>query len=89
MNGMFYDCKNLTNINLSSFNTRNVADMSCMFYGCKNLTTIDLSYFESEHLISFKNIFFNCFKLIEIRISRPFSQIIKQEIKENIHLIFI
>ena len=34
MNGMFYGCNNLTNINLSSFDTENVNNMSAMFRDC-------------------------------------------------------
>ena len=33
---MFYECKLLTNINLSNFNTSNVTDMSYVFDGCSN-----------------------------------------------------
>ena len=31
---MFYNCKSLTNLDLSNFNTQNVTDMSGMFYYC-------------------------------------------------------
>ena len=34
---MFYKCSSLESIDLSSFNTTNVKDMSCMFYGCSSL----------------------------------------------------
>ena len=39
---MFYGCSNLTNIDLSSFNTQNVNNMSFMFNGCSNLKEIKL-----------------------------------------------
>ena len=45
MSGMFYGCNNLTNIDLSNFDTKNVTDMNAIFYGCNNLTNIDLSKF--------------------------------------------
>ena len=32
MSYMFYRCKTLTELNLSSFNTINVINMRCMFY---------------------------------------------------------
>ena len=35
---MFYGCSSLQSINLSSFNTTNVEDMSYMFRGCSSLT---------------------------------------------------
>jgi len=34
---MFCECKSLTKIDLSNFNTQNVTNMKCMFYGCKSL----------------------------------------------------
>ena len=37
MNGMFWGCSSLTNINLSNFNTQNVTDMYQMFWGCSSL----------------------------------------------------
>ena len=40
MRYMFYDCKALTSLDLSSFNTAKVTDMKGMFNGCSNLTTI-------------------------------------------------
>ena len=49
---MFYGCSKLTNIDLSSFNTENVTNMSYVFYGCSNLTNIDLSSFNIEKLIN-------------------------------------
>ena len=34
---MFYDCKSLTNLDLSNFNTQNVTNMGEMFSGCNSL----------------------------------------------------
>ena len=39
---MFSECKSLTNINLSNFNTQNVTDMSFMFWRCSFLTNINI-----------------------------------------------
>ena len=38
----FNDCENLRTLDLSSFDTKNVTNMSGMFYGCKNLKNINL-----------------------------------------------
>jgi surface protein len=35
---MFHRARGLTYLDLSSFDTRNVTDMSYMFYDCENLT---------------------------------------------------
>ena len=45
MSYMFKECKSLTKINLSNFNTQNVDDMSYMFNVCKSLTNMNLSNF--------------------------------------------
>ena len=39
-NYMFYNCCKLTNIDLSSFDTKNVNNMGYMFYNCLNLTNL-------------------------------------------------
>ena len=40
MNGMFLECSGLTSLDLSSFNTAKVTDMSYMFDFCRNLVTV-------------------------------------------------
>ena len=42
---MFKGCINITEINLSNFNTSLVEDMGYMFYDCRSLTSLDLSNF--------------------------------------------
>ncbi len=41
MEGMFYECSSLKELNLSKFNTKKVDDMQYMFYGCKLLVEIN------------------------------------------------
>ena len=43
MSYMFYYCNNLTELNLSSFNTNNVINMSEMFSGCENLRKVQIN----------------------------------------------
>ena len=38
--GLFYYCYKIINIDLSSFDTKNVTDMSLMFAGCNSLENI-------------------------------------------------
>ena len=59
MPGIFRLCCNLSKINLSSFNTKNVTDMSRMFDRCSNLISIDLSLFSTEKLIIYLECFMN------------------------------
>ena len=39
---MFYGCQNITNLDLSSFDTKNVTNMSGMFFICQNITNLGL-----------------------------------------------
>ena len=43
MSCMFYHCENLLNLDLSSFITNNVTNMSEMFYHCNNLKYKNIS----------------------------------------------
>lgn len=71
MRDMFSNCKSLTTLNLSTFDTRKVTDMNSMFAYCTALTTI---YCEDDWkwdgLKDSKNMFANCENL---RGAREFS----------------
>ena len=45
MSGMFFKCNKLTNLNLSSFNTKNLINVKSIFCGCNNINTFNLSSF--------------------------------------------
>ena len=66
---MFYNCKNITAIDLSSFNSQNVTDMSKMFYGCSYLININLSNINTQKVTNMRSMFFNCHRLTEIDLS--------------------
>ena len=59
MNCMFHSCENLENLDLSSFQTEKVRDMSLMFYGCKSLINLNISNFKVKHA-NLSNIFKDC-----------------------------
>jgi len=40
---MFFNCKNILEINFTQFDTKNVIDMHWMFSNCSSLTTLDVS----------------------------------------------
>ena len=46
MSFMFSECKNLKNLNISSFETNNVKDMKYMFNYCENIINLNLSKLE-------------------------------------------
>ena len=60
MSFLFYNCFNLSSINLSTFNTSNVIRMEYMFYSCLKLTSIDLSNFNTDKLVSIAKMFYDC-----------------------------
>ena len=65
MNGMFYDCSSLVNLNLSSFNTSNVTNMYSMFAFCKNIKTIYVSdLWNVDNVTNSTNMFSACTSLV-------------------------
>ena len=48
---------NLANLNLSSFDTSQVTEMSNMFYNTPNLTSLDLSTFDTSKVTDMNSIF--------------------------------
>ena len=47
---MFSECNNLTNINLSNFDTKNIINMGSMFRNCNNLNNIDIFHFDTRNV---------------------------------------
>ena len=66
---MFSGCSSLQSINLSSFNTINVNNMSYMFYGCSSLQSIDLSSFNTTNVNNLSYMFSGCSSLQSIDLS--------------------
>ena len=90
MSVMFGGCSNLTNIDLSSFNTQNVTNMFFMFGRCSNITNINLSSFNTQNVINMKDMFMGCPYLKEIKVNKNLVEIMKNEInKEKINIIYI
>ena len=54
---MFLNCKKLTSLDLSKFNTSNVTDMHSIFNDCSNLTYLDIRNFDFTKVISDSNMF--------------------------------
>ena len=68
MANMFYNCSNLTSIDLSSFDTSNVTNMSNMFNTCTKLLSIDVSNFNTSKVTDMSYMFSNC-KMTTIDVS--------------------
>jgi len=69
MVGMFYECGNIRNLDLSHFDTSKVTNMNNMFYGCGNLLSLDVSSFDTSNVTSMGTMFGYCSKLVELDVS--------------------
>ena len=66
---MFYYCRNIIEIDFTSFKTNNVNTMKNMFSFCPNLTSLDLTSFNTEKVENMSNMFANCCNLKNIDLS--------------------
>ena len=64
MEQMFYNCEQITSLDLSSFDTSNVKTMRSMFNNCNNLTSLNISSFNTSKVESMPGMFFKCEDLI-------------------------
>ena len=69
INYLFYNCKSLTSINLTNFDTSKIQEMQYIFFSCSSLKSINLSSFKTPELLNTKNMFQNCILLTSIDIS--------------------
>ena len=82
---MFKGCNEITEIDLSKFDTSSITDMSYMFHGCTSLTSVNLNNLNTRSVTNFRNIFYNCQSLKSIDLSsfRTPSAIILWSMFEN------
>ena len=66
MGRLFFNCTNLTSIDLSKFDTSKTTDMYNMFYGCSSLKSIDLSTFNTSNVTDMSYMFFGCKQLTQL-----------------------
>ena len=69
MSSMFGDCKNLTSLDLSHFDTSQVTDMAWMFSNCSSLTNLDLSHFDTSQVTNMSDMFRGCESLTNLDVS--------------------
>lgn len=50
MNGMFWGCSGLTELDLSAWDVSKVTDMTDIFYGCNNLNYLNISNWENNDI---------------------------------------
>lgn len=66
LNSLFEGCENLRKLDLSSFDTSKVTDMSNMFKNCKKLRKLDISHFNVENVKSMSDMFNGCWALTSL-----------------------
>ena len=66
---MFRSCSNITEINMSYFDTSLVTNMYCMFQWCSSLTSLDLSNFDTSLVQNMQYIFNSCSSLTSLDLS--------------------
>ena len=66
---LFYNFTNVTSIDLTGADTRNVTKMNYMFYCCENLTELDLSSFDTGNVTNMSYMFDCCNNLTELDLS--------------------
>ena len=72
MSCMFYECKGLASLDLSSFNTAKVTEMSLMFRSC-DMTSLDVSGFNTANVTKMSGMFYGCAKLNTIYVGSEWS----------------
>ena len=65
MSWMFFNCESLKSLDLRSFDTRKVTNMSSMF-DCKSLTSLDVSSFNTSNVTNMFGMFGYCYDLTSL-----------------------
>ena len=69
MSNMFWGCKSLLTLDLSTFNTQNVTNMYAMFYDCQRLKRLDVSSFNTQNVTDMSHVFEGCYALTSLDLS--------------------
>ena len=69
MAGMFSYCEQLTNLDLSGFNTAKVTDMHDMFHNCMKLMTLNVQSFNTQEVTNMGSMFYNCSALTTLDVT--------------------
>ena len=68
MSYMFWNCKNLSSLDLTNFNTTKVENMFGMFHFCEKLSSLVLSNFNTANVTDMSNMFSYCINLSSLDI---------------------
>ena len=67
---MFRNCKSLTSLDVSNWDTGKVTNMNRMFSGCGSLTTLDVSKWDTSQVTNMGSMFYNCNSLTTLDVSK-------------------
>ena len=68
MSFMFWNCRNLSSLDLTNFNTTKVENMFGMFFDCENLSSLVISNFNTANVTDMSNMFYRCENLSSLDI---------------------
>ena len=71
---MFSECSNLKELDLKSFNTSNVSNMTNMFSRCSRLTELDLTNFNTTSVTNMKWMFSMGIVIYQIKLKINFGR---------------
>ena len=74
---LFSACDQITEINLSNFNSSNVENMALMFFRCFSLTSLDLSNFNTSKVTDMYQMFYCCYSLTSLNLSNFNTHLVK------------
>lgn len=63
---LFYECTNLTNINLESLRGLKLTSTKNMFYYCNKIKSLDLTMLDMSHVTNIARMFYCCFSLASL-----------------------
>ena len=69
MSHVFFNCKELTCIDLANFDTSEAVYMTDMFSHCEKLTTLDVSHFNTTKVTDMFGMFLGCYSLHSLDLS--------------------
>lgn len=67
MDGMFFGCKKLKTVDMTSIDTSNVIDFKKMFAQCYELEAVDLSGFKTDNVKDMTKMFEDCEALVSVK----------------------
>ena len=66
--GLFYNCAQITEIDMTKFDTSLVTDMAEMFLMCSSLKSLNVNNLNTTKVTTFENMFFRCTSLASINL---------------------